>query len=79
MHIFFLTATRYKHKFCNSNVCVSFKSMCVCVCVCARALAQLCLTLCDPVVCIPPVSSVHGIVQTRVPEWAAVSSFRGSS
>ena len=30
---------------------------CVCVCVCA----QLCPTLCDPMDCSPPRSSVHGI------------------
>ena len=32
--------------------------------VCAKLL-QLCLTLCDPMNCIPPVSSVHGILQTK--------------
>ena len=30
-----------------------------CVCVCAKSL-QLCLTLCDPMDCTPPGSSVHG-------------------
>ena len=29
--------------------------------------------------CSPPGSSVHGILQARIPEWAAISSFRGSS
>ena len=33
---------------------------CVCVCVHAKSL-QSCLTLCDPVDCGPPGSSVHGI------------------
>ena len=33
---------------------------CVYVCVCERSLAQLCPTLCDPMVCSPPGSSVHG-------------------
>ena len=32
--------------------------MCVCVCVHARAHAQSCLTLCDPVDCSPPGSSL---------------------
>ena len=27
------------------------------------SIAQLCLTLCDPMDCSPPYSSVHGIVQ----------------
>ena len=34
--------------------------VCVCVCVCAMSL-QLCLTLCDPMDCSLPGSSVHGI------------------
>ena len=32
-------------------------------------VAQLCLTLCDHMNCSPPVSSVHGILQTRILEW----------
>ena len=40
---------------------------------------QLCLTLCDPMDCSPPDSSVHGILQTRILEWVAVPSSRGSS
>ena len=36
--------------------------------------AQLCLTLCDPLDCSPPGSSVHGISQARILEWVAVSS-----
>ena len=43
------------------------------------AVAQLCLTLCDPVDCSPPGSSIHGILQARILEWAAISSSRGSS
>ena len=34
---------------------------------------QLCLTLCDPVDCRPPGSSVHGISQARMQEWVPVS------
>ena len=32
---------------------------------------QLCLTLCDPMDCSPPGSSVHGIPQARALEWVA--------
>ena len=46
--------------------------------VCAKSL-QSCLTLCDPVDCSSPDSSVHGTFQTRIREWAAMSSSRGSS
>ena len=41
--------------------------------------AQLCLTLCDPLDCSPPGSSVHGISQAEVLEWVAISFSRGSS
>ena len=42
-------------------------------------VAQLCLTLCDPVACSPPGSSVHGILQARILDWAAICFSRGSS
>ena len=41
-------------------------------------VAQSCLTLCDPVDCSPPGSSVHGILQARILEWVAISFSRGS-
>ena len=54
--------------------------VCVCVCVCVCVLvAQSCLTLCDSMDCSPPGSSVHGILQTRILEWVAMPSLRGSS
>ena len=42
-------------------------------------VAQSCPTLCDPVDCSPPVSSVHGISQARILEWVAISFSSGSS
>ena len=42
-------------------------------------IAQSCLTLCDPMACSPPGSSVHGISQAKILEWVAISSSRGSS
>ena len=42
-------------------------------------VTQSCLTLCDPVDCSPPGSSVHGILQARILEWLAMSSSTGSS
>ena len=41
-------------------------------------VTQSCPTLCDPMDCSPPASSVHGISQVRVLEWVAISSSRGS-
>jgi len=35
-------------------------------------VAQLYLTLCDPMECSPPSSSVHGILQARILEWVAI-------
>ena len=41
-------------------------------------VAQLGLTLCDPMDCSLLGSSVHGIFQARVLEWVAISFSRGS-
>ena len=35
-----------------------------------------CLTLCDPINCSLPCSSVHGILQVRILEWVAISFSR---
>ena len=40
-------------------------------------VAQLCLTLSDPMDRRVPGSSVYGILQARILEWAADSFFRG--
>ena len=42
-------------------------------------VAQSCPTLCDPVNCSLPGSSLYGILQARVLEWVAISFSRGSS
>ena len=42
-------------------------------------VTQSCLTLCDPIDCSPPGSSVHGILQARILEWLAIPFSRGSS
>ena len=47
---------------------------------CMRAKSlQSCSTLCGPMDCSPPGSSVHGILQTRILEWVAMPSSKGSS
>ena len=43
----------------------------------SKGSAQLCLTVCDSMVCSPPGSFVHGILQVRVLEWVAISSSGG--
>ena len=43
------------------------------------SVAQSCLILCDPMDCIPPVSSMHGILQARILEGVVISFPRVSS
>ena len=66
-------------------MCLTFLHITECVSnafmfVAGRAkLLQSCLTLCDPVDCSLPGSSVRGILQARILEWFSKSSSRGSS
>ena len=65
------------------NLC-SFKPLrywrCLICIECARAQSfQSCLTLCNPMGCSPPGSSVHEILQARILEWVAMPSSRRSS
>ena len=49
--------------------------MCTHVCMCVHMcviVAQLCLTLCDPMDCCQPGSSVHEILQAKSLEWVAI-------
>ena len=45
---------------------------------CMHEVASV-LSLFDPMDCSPSDSSVHGILQTRILEWVAMPSSRGSS
>ena len=40
-------------------------------------VAKSCLTLCNPMDCDLPGSSVQGILRARIPEWVAISFSRG--
>ena len=51
------------------------KLVLIITCVHGKSL-QLCLTLCNPMDCSPPGSSVHGILQARMWEWVALLSSR---
>ena len=44
-----------------------------------KLITQWCPTLCDPMDCSPPGSSVKGILQARILKWVAISFSRGSS
>ena len=50
----------------------------LCMSICCL-VAESCLILCDPMDCSSQGSSVHGITQTRILEWVAISFSRGSS
>ena len=54
----------------------SSTSSCNSACVRAKWL-QSCPTLCNPMDCSPPNSSVHGIFHARTLEWVAMPSSRG--
>ena len=57
--------------FAPSGLCIK-KDMCV-------LITQSCPTLCDPLNCSLPGSSVLGILQARILEWVAIFFSRGSS
>ena len=59
------------------RVCASWERI-THACMCANSL-YMCLALCDPTDCNPPGSSLHGVLQARTLEWAAMPSSRGSS
>ena len=42
-------------------------------------VTKSCPTLCDPMDCSPPGSSIHGISQARILEWIAILFSMGSS
>ena len=60
----------------NQSLWTLFFSYCVSI---ITLVAQSCLTLCDPMDCSLPGSSVHRILQARILEWVAISFSRGSS
>ena len=67
-------------KWCQQIVikCIRGRQIITVTCVSAKSL-QLCLTLCDPLNCSLPGSSIRGIFQARILEWVAISSSGGSS
>ena len=75
---FTIWATRELYCVCFRYTAKWFNYTYICACMHAKSL-QSCLTLCNPMDCSPPGSSVHGILQARTLEWVAIPSFRGSS
>ena len=60
-----------------SNLCCSVLLFSILSNLCF-SVAKLCLTLCNPMNCSLPGSSVHGISQAKILEWVAIS-FSGES
>ena len=56
----------------NTGVCCHFLLQCMKV-KSENEIAQSYLTLSDPMDCRLPVSSVHGVFQTRALEWGAIA------
>ena len=54
------------------------KIMASCPVVLKVLVAHLCSTLCDPMDCCPPGSSIYGILQSRILEWVAIFFSRES-
>ena len=57
------------------SLCLVFVSL-ICMCLgvfLGNEVTQSGLTLCDPMDCSPPGSSIHGIFQARVLEWVAIA------
>ena len=65
-----------KHSAVHGTTAITKRCVCVCVCLCVCVcvlVTQLCLTLCDPMDCGLPGSSVQGIFQARVLARVAIS------
>ena len=69
-----VTSSEMKDKY----LLIHYFLVCIYACMCAKSL-QSCLTLCDSTDYSWPGSSVHGIFQSRILEWMAMPSSRGSS
>ena len=58
---------------------VYFHIFAICsICIYCCLVAKSCLTLCDPMDCSLPGSSVHGIFQARILEWEVIPFSRGA-
>ena len=71
----FVTCFELKKKKCSSSDVILSSKVLICCSYCAKSS----LTLCNPMDCSPPASSVHGILQARTLEWVVISFSRGSS
>ena len=64
---------------CNKVGLLSYRNVYLVKSVLCCSVAQSCPTLCNPMVCHQPGSSVHGILQARILKWLAISYSSESS
>ena len=72
-----LKNTFFDQKVLQEELCTSVSS-CISLWSVEVLVTQSCPTLCDPMDCNLPGSSVHGILQARTLEWVAIPFSRGS-
>ena len=77
--IHFKVDERFKQILVQDSKQTANKHMERCLTIFVVLVAKLCPTLCDPMDCNPPGSSVHGISQITILEWDVTSFSRGSS
>ena len=70
LNLFFFVLINF---YCSTVALQCCASICAVLCL----VVQSCLTLCNPMDCSPPGSSVHGIRQAKILEWLAMPSSRG--
>ena len=78
-HSFFIHSAVSGHLRCFHVLAVKSGAVTNIAAAAAAKSLQSCPTLCDPMDCSPPGSSVRGILQARILEWVAMPSSRGSS
>ena len=67
----------YVHQTSTQILCPLYMCMCVCVYTCLYVHAKSfhsCPTLCNPMDCSLPGSSIHGVLEARILEWVAMPS-----
>ena len=71
--------TRHSHKQKQNKPRKETSTHCKPTVVVDALVVKSCPTLCNPMDCSPPGSSIHGISQVRILEWVAIPFCRGSS
>ena len=79
LHSLYYSSFMVNHKLIYIYIYVSAYIQCIIYIIVNNEVTQSCLSLCDPIDCSLPGSSVHGVFKARILEWVAISFSRGSS